>query len=638
MRKVLLTVLTVSSLLAFNACKKDGATGPAGPAGATGATGAAGPAGAVGPQGAAGVPGATGAAGSKILSGTVDPVTADGAVGDYFFNKTTKTLWGPKVAAGWAGTSTALTGADGAKGATGANGATGATGTNGTQFLAGAGAPTATSPSNAVTGDFYFDTTTGVFYGPKQADGTWTNTMPLGSAYAAKTYNLTRGFEAVTETSKVFGADLVNTYSNYNIFSSYQVSANDMIRIAQYPTRADGSGGWGENREMVFETVPGNNQFTSVPQAASDLGSSTDEGVGTIRGFANMQVGAKFRYSHNTVNPLAEFTLTQSDIDRLKVNGGANFGLLTYAKALPSTVALGQNLTFATNKNTQVKTSSTNYYATYSARTSFNLNTLIPNLEKYKQDGKVFLKYRYYTAGSLTPATNNVLDVHAGIDAGWVDLSYYINSYATGANAYSTYAVGTNPFALSNPTTHPFATPNIMGSGAALGINPVTFGINQLATPTAGSGTTATTYNNGNVIMNWNIQSGINAGAVSTYVGPTQLQNAGPVADPVSVAFLNPSPTTASYIARNFALNYYSAQVTPATLTASNNAGTTIAVNPGDFLNVIGNKGGVDAAAIGNYKLVRLQVFVIPGDIITSLKAKGVDTDNLSAIQANVKL
>ena len=39
MRKVLLTVMMVSSLLAFNACKKDGAVGPAGPAGATGPAG-----------------------------------------------------------------------------------------------------------------------------------------------------------------------------------------------------------------------------------------------------------------------------------------------------------------------------------------------------------------------------------------------------------------------------------------------------------------------------------------------------------------------------------------------------------------------------------------------------------------------
>ena len=78
MRKVLLTVMMVSSLLAFNACKKDGATGPAGPAGATGPAGAAG---AVGPQGVPGVPGTPGAAGSKILGLTVDPVAADGANG-----------------------------------------------------------------------------------------------------------------------------------------------------------------------------------------------------------------------------------------------------------------------------------------------------------------------------------------------------------------------------------------------------------------------------------------------------------------------------------------------------------------------------------------------------------------------------
>ena len=360
MRKVLLTVMMVSSLLAFNACKKDGATGPAGPAGAAGATGAAGP---VGPAGAAGVPGAAGAPGSKILAGTVDPVAADGVVGDYFFNKTTKTLWGPKVAAGWAGTNVALTGAPGV---------------NGTQFLAGAGAPTA---ATGVTGDFYFDTTTGTFYGPKQADGTFLNALPLGLASAAKTYNITRGFE-ILDSTRTFGTDLVPTYTGFNIFSTYKINADDLVRITNYKVRPDGTGGYSENREMVFESSPGSNIFNDVAVQALDLGASTDE-IATIVnaantiGKTNMRVGAKFRYSKNTVQPLAEFTLNQADIDRLKVNSGAAFGYLTYAKADPTTLDVGDNVVFATNKNVQTKTSTTRYFASYKALTRFDLNALV---------------------------------------------------------------------------------------------------------------------------------------------------------------------------------------------------------------------------------------------------------------------
>ena len=236
--------------------------------------------------------------------------------------------------------------------------------------------------------------------------------MPLGQAYAAKQYKSTRGFENVTQTAQVFGEDLIPTYTNYNIFSSYTVTANDMIRINQYPVRtvadaggAAGTGGWGENREMVFESATGSNIFSAVPVTHANLGYTTTE-LASINGNAgnpvivdaarggaplpNMLVGAKFRYTKNTVNPLAEFTLTQDDIDRLSVNNGAAFGYLTYAKALPSTVALGQTLTLATTKNVQIKTSTTNYYATYTAKTSFDLNA-IPNFSKYKQDGNCLL-------------------------------------------------------------------------------------------------------------------------------------------------------------------------------------------------------------------------------------------------------
>lgn len=205
MRKVLLTVMMVSSLLAFNACKKDGAQGPAGPAGPTGAAGAA---------GAVGAAGAKGADGTKILPTTGAPAATLGAAGDYAFDSATKMLYGPKTTTWPAGI--ALSGANGATGATGAVGATGA---NGTKFLAGPGAPTAADGS---TGDYWFNTTNSTFYGPKLADGTWgTNVMPLGSSFSAKTYTITRGFEGVTETAKRFGQKATVKYGNFDIVTTY---------------------------------------------------------------------------------------------------------------------------------------------------------------------------------------------------------------------------------------------------------------------------------------------------------------------------------------------------------------------------------------------------------------------------------
>ena len=72
-----------------------GATGPAGPQGPTGNTGATGPAGATGAQGIAGIDG------KSILNGTSDPTNLIGTDGDFFINKNTWNIFGPKVAGAW---------------------------------------------------------------------------------------------------------------------------------------------------------------------------------------------------------------------------------------------------------------------------------------------------------------------------------------------------------------------------------------------------------------------------------------------------------------------------------------------------------------------------------------------------------
>src|SRR5690554_6610499 len=135
MRKILLTVMMVSSLLAFNACSKDGAEGP------VGATGSAGPAGPAGPAGEVGPAGAAGADGTKILTG--DGAPTGGVNGDYFFDKGGKVLYGPKTDAGWGDGTTLVgatgpTGAPGVDGIDGADGATGAAGADGVDGTAGA--------------------------------------------------------------------------------------------------------------------------------------------------------------------------------------------------------------------------------------------------------------------------------------------------------------------------------------------------------------------------------------------------------------------------------------------------------------------------------------------------------------------
>lgn len=97
-----------------------GPAGPQGPKGNTGPTGLTGPAGAAG---AAGTPGIPGEDGSQIYSAFVDPINTDGQVGDYFLNKNTYTLWGPKDAVtDWVGTDLVIKGDTGATGPAGADG------------------------------------------------------------------------------------------------------------------------------------------------------------------------------------------------------------------------------------------------------------------------------------------------------------------------------------------------------------------------------------------------------------------------------------------------------------------------------------------------------------------------------------
>ncbi|TYR38210.1 hypothetical protein FXV77_02710 [Sphingobacterium phlebotomi] len=117
-----------------------------------------GPEGPGGPPGEQGIQGVKGADGSSILSGTNVPAASLGKLGDYYFRTGTGDLYGPKVAAGW-GTPTKLKGADGKNGTNGKNGS---------QFLSGTAIPAANLGS---VGDFYFNTSQMILYGPKSAAG-----------------------------------------------------------------------------------------------------------------------------------------------------------------------------------------------------------------------------------------------------------------------------------------------------------------------------------------------------------------------------------------------------------------------------------------------------------------------------------
>jgi len=108
-------LILVAVAVIFASCSKEGPVGPSGATGTTGSTGATGPAGPVGP---AGPTGANGQNGSIIYSGTTAPSSSTGITGDFYLDVSTGLLYGPKTASGW-GTGYSLVGPAGAAGAAG---------------------------------------------------------------------------------------------------------------------------------------------------------------------------------------------------------------------------------------------------------------------------------------------------------------------------------------------------------------------------------------------------------------------------------------------------------------------------------------------------------------------------------------
>ena len=116
--------------------------------------------------------------GSQILSGNDVPTTSLGSVGDYYLNKTTMELYGPKTTEGW-GNAIGLKGAQGEKGKDGSNGNNGK---DGATILSGITAPTT---SQGKVGDWYIDTQNKHLYGPKTESGWGTGISLIGSSSGA---------------------------------------------------------------------------------------------------------------------------------------------------------------------------------------------------------------------------------------------------------------------------------------------------------------------------------------------------------------------------------------------------------------------------------------------------------------------
>lgn len=108
--------------------------------------------------------GTNGKNGSTILSGTTAPTLNIGEIGDYYLNKSTYDLYGPKTSDSW-GTPINLKGREGSNG------------TAGSKIHAGTGIPAQNIGNN---GDWYIDTQNKMLYGPKTDQG-WDSGLSLGN-------------------------------------------------------------------------------------------------------------------------------------------------------------------------------------------------------------------------------------------------------------------------------------------------------------------------------------------------------------------------------------------------------------------------------------------------------------------------
>ncbi len=189
-----------------------------------GCEGAAGPQGPQGQQGPVGPVGPAGEDGSVMYAGPDAPTSDIGQEGDYYLNTSTGEYYGPKDSNGWGNPIIVLMGEDGE---------------DGSQIYSGNGAPDA---SLGDEGDYYLDKSSYDLYGPKTASG-WGS--PVNIKGADGNANVTRYIAN--------GHDFSATYSN--IITIGSVSKNEMLESSWLFYLVDQSSSG--NTDEIFYPIPG---------------------------------------------------------------------------------------------------------------------------------------------------------------------------------------------------------------------------------------------------------------------------------------------------------------------------------------------------------------------------------------------
>ena len=213
--------------------------------------------------------GINGKDGTAILSGESTPALNVGNIGDYYFDKSTQKLYGPKKADGW-GKPVTLKGADGEKGNDGAKGEKREKGNDGTQIIPGIGAPT---PSIGNNGDWYIDTKNKKLYGPKTQNG-WGDGFILGNGGSVSSlggdYILDKSGVILFKwyNSEITDVDMQSDPELKNVtIIANEAFRNRSLKSIVLPNNLTKIGNYAfESNQLTSVTIP--NRVTSIGQSA----------------------------------------------------------------------------------------------------------------------------------------------------------------------------------------------------------------------------------------------------------------------------------------------------------------------------------------------------------------------------------
>ena len=274
-----------------------------------------GPAGLEGPVGANGEIGPAGKDGSVMLAGSGTPDASLGSVGDYYLDKVSKVLYGPKTEdTGW-GVPVDLTGS---AGPAGNDGTDGTAGKDGSQIYAGTTIPASSMGAN---GDFYFNKSTYDLYGPKSA-GDWGTPVNLkGMSDIIYSSWISADWSFYDQPTKKEMKIPVNQLENTELRNSVV-----MVYLRQFGTSAifgmPGPGRW-TNAFYNFEF--GNNSSVTTKSIVVTI-QSTDGATLTEYQYAAIR-GNYFRYviiplgsvaSSAAAHPVSTYSINYNDYNEVK--------------------------------------------------------------------------------------------------------------------------------------------------------------------------------------------------------------------------------------------------------------------------------------------------------------------------------